>query len=553
MTLKPPVDPNLPFETQVYVYNVQTYGARGNGTTNDTTAIQAAITACSAAGGGIVFVPEGTYKCTSTLTLKREVTLRGVGKTASVLSFGSDLGAGQFAIDHAGSPAIQAEAPHMESIGVVGPGGHSLGSIGAVMGGVRLGPNSDMTDVAVTEFGKGGVVFNYDHNTLTRCKIASNYWNLLWPDSPASKGNHTFLATVFDGAYYACAMVLGNNIIDGANFTGGHCGYSPYGFIKDDGPTTGASQLGFMSETSFTNLAFENIGHAAFWDKSTGAGSGADSMKAITIDNPGFSWGGVGYEIGDVKDWPIKIRNVALTRLRQGSYPFTAGTAGVIKCTGGAGWDIDYGNSVSIGADLFGDGITNSTAYLGAIVRVDNAVAIMATAVNTISRGDILEWQGSGYSVGRLGGNGTDGRYGATHAIAGVAAADAVNNQPVPVYYDGHAQVLCESINQGVRVYPVEGTLHHGAPAQSTPNGHGSIGSTVFNGGGVGGSLVEVALDISQARDPKFVLPGKVAALPAASSTYRGQILRVEGGAGVADALKICEKNAADAYAWRTI
>ncbi len=44
-----------------------------------------------------------------------------------------------------------------------------------------------------------------------------------------------------------------------------------------------------------------------------------------------------------------------------------------------------------------------------------------------------------------------------------------------------------------------------------------------------------------------------VGVLPLASATYRGQFWRVEGGAGVADALYICEKNAVDAYVWRAI
>lgn len=46
-------------------YNVkETYGATGNGTTDDTAAIQAALNSASAAGGGVVYFPEGTYKCT---------------------------------------------------------------------------------------------------------------------------------------------------------------------------------------------------------------------------------------------------------------------------------------------------------------------------------------------------------------------------------------------------------------------------------------------------------------------------------------------------------
>lgn len=42
--------------------NVKSYGATGNGSTNDTVAIQNAINAVGVAGGGIVYFPQGTYK-----------------------------------------------------------------------------------------------------------------------------------------------------------------------------------------------------------------------------------------------------------------------------------------------------------------------------------------------------------------------------------------------------------------------------------------------------------------------------------------------------------
>lgn len=37
------------------------------------------------------------------------------------------------------------------------------------------------------------------------------------------------------------------------------------------------------------------------------------------------------------------------------------------------------------------------------------------------------------------------------------------------------------------------------------------------------------------------------------SATLRGQVVMVQGGAGVKDTFRICAKDAADAYAWRTI
>lgn len=42
-------------------FNVKGYGAMGDGATDDTAAFQAAIDACGAAGGGVVFVPPGRY------------------------------------------------------------------------------------------------------------------------------------------------------------------------------------------------------------------------------------------------------------------------------------------------------------------------------------------------------------------------------------------------------------------------------------------------------------------------------------------------------------
>lgn len=60
-------------------YNVKdiSFGAKGDGTTDDSAAIQAAISAAHTVGGGTVFLPAGTYKTTSALTLYSGVTLKG--------------------------------------------------------------------------------------------------------------------------------------------------------------------------------------------------------------------------------------------------------------------------------------------------------------------------------------------------------------------------------------------------------------------------------------------------------------------------------------------
>jgi len=59
---------------KVNVYNVRHYGAKADGLTNDAPAINKAINACNAAGGGTVFVPSGMYAAGS-VHLKSNVTL----------------------------------------------------------------------------------------------------------------------------------------------------------------------------------------------------------------------------------------------------------------------------------------------------------------------------------------------------------------------------------------------------------------------------------------------------------------------------------------------
>lgn len=82
-------------------YNVKSYGAIGNGVANDTTAIQDAINAANAAGGGVVFLPTGTYLINSALTLYTGITLRGAGTEATIITQSSTTANGLVAVDKA--------------------------------------------------------------------------------------------------------------------------------------------------------------------------------------------------------------------------------------------------------------------------------------------------------------------------------------------------------------------------------------------------------------------------------------------------------------------
>ncbi|GGE99039.1 glycosyl hydrolase family 28-related protein [Hymenobacter cavernae] len=79
------------------VYNVKTDSrlsrrATGNGQQNDQAAIQEAIDKAGADGGGIVYLPEGTYKLAPEyglcLYMQNRVTLQGAGKDRTIIKFG---------------------------------------------------------------------------------------------------------------------------------------------------------------------------------------------------------------------------------------------------------------------------------------------------------------------------------------------------------------------------------------------------------------------------------------------------------------------------------
>jgi len=87
--------------------SVKDFGAVGDGGTDDTSAIQAAIDAVSTAGGGVVTIPRGTYKVTSSIDMKSNVTVecdRGViidGESCTdsdVINFTGSVGSA-FALD----------------------------------------------------------------------------------------------------------------------------------------------------------------------------------------------------------------------------------------------------------------------------------------------------------------------------------------------------------------------------------------------------------------------------------------------------------------------
>jgi hypothetical protein len=95
--------------------NVRAFGAVGDGVTDDTVAIQAAIDACIAAGGGTVYFPPGHYLCTVTVE-DRRVWFQGAGPRVSTLEA---VKAGEYTLTNA-APTF--DAIRIDGLRFVGAG-----------------------------------------------------------------------------------------------------------------------------------------------------------------------------------------------------------------------------------------------------------------------------------------------------------------------------------------------------------------------------------------------------------------------------------------------
>ncbi len=72
-------------------FDVRSYGAKGDSTTDNASFIQAAVTAAVAAGGGTIFFAPGVYRVTSEVDIPSNVSVLGSGGTASKIAIDSGV------------------------------------------------------------------------------------------------------------------------------------------------------------------------------------------------------------------------------------------------------------------------------------------------------------------------------------------------------------------------------------------------------------------------------------------------------------------------------
>ncbi|WP_263263473.1 glycosyl hydrolase family 28-related protein [Pseudomonas sp. RIT-PI-S] len=177
------------------VFNVLDFGAKGDGVTDDSHAIQLAINAAFTAGGGEVYVPQGTYLVTGPnadggcITLKSNVTLSGAGAGQTTLK----LADGSSAVDG----IVRTSAQHntldakVADLTLDGNQAHTSGTVNGLVSGSASNPNAhsvglEVSGVELANCSGSGLVAN----TLTDGLVIS--------DSVAHDNGDDGFATRFD-------------------------------------------------------------------------------------------------------------------------------------------------------------------------------------------------------------------------------------------------------------------------------------------------------------------------------------------------------------------
>ena len=223
------------------ILSVKDFGATGNGTTNDTAAIQACINAVVAAGGGTVFIPAGDYLVTpSTLLFNATgiaLIIQGAGMYATTLtvpSFGTNS---QWVLK---TNLAQSNTTNfcLRDLAISGPGGSSPAGTGLYMGGEY--ENADIRNVYFNGLNTCLVLENIYMSSFTNLHF-NNYVVGVTGTNTTDANDNTFSSCYFaDGpevspavAYPIISLGMGYN-----SFIA--CDFESSGYIKQVDMTGGS-------------------------------------------------------------------------------------------------------------------------------------------------------------------------------------------------------------------------------------------------------------------------------------------------------------------------
>lgn len=280
-------------------FNVVDYGAAGNRTTDDTAAIQAAMTACANNGGGVVYFPIGMYRTTSTLAWTSDAPVVFLGDTSE----GTASGSGGVAI------CLDAASP-VNGLAVTNASSVSLSQLDFLADGDNTGGTSiqyaavycdGLHKVTIEECfvaaGEGNVGWNTAFqftdclgSMVSNCYIAAESQCVWFNGGNGCAVSDAYLVTT-DGTGYGGIRMDNDagtiHIRNTTTFRGDH------GFIMTDGTSSGLA-FAFIYDLEVNNpaisgLEFDNgsqVWIEQFW--ATDIGEATSTARSAIVVGPDF-------------------------------------------------------------------------------------------------------------------------------------------------------------------------------------------------------------------------------------------------------------------------
>ncbi len=325
VTYNPPFTASVPTtaEDKLAQYvSVKDFGAVGDGTTDDTSAIQDAIDAAVASKQSL-YIPAGTYKLTASLTISDEIVVYGDGNQQSILKLYTSSSS-TFAIVCDLPDNSSVVGLNIGNIGITGDGGAADG------GGIYLATTatnsaisqSSIHDVYIKNVTTGvslnGVVYMCDFSRITVTGVASYGWKSV-PISGQiiyNEFNNLEVTGVASSAYAyymdAPSCHFNNLTADGcADFSGAYVcvdGYAVEGISAATAASTYA--IKFNQVMSVRNVDIINV-------------PTAKCAYGLSIESPNFVLSGVRVPDSGAGNQPDNILNL---------YTGNNGTISGIQC-----------------------------------------------------------------------------------------------------------------------------------------------------------------------------------------------------------------------------
>jgi len=319
-------------------FDVKTFGAKADGRTGDREAINKAIDAAAAAGGGAVYFPAGTY-LTGSIRLKSNITLQFEHGTR--LEASSDPAAydpaepnqwdkfQDFGHSHWRNSLIWGEG--LENVSIVGGGllsGNALvresGAVGDKLIALKLCRNVTLRDFSILNGGHFGILATgVDNLTIDNLKIDTNRdgidldgcrnvrvsntsINSPNDDALVLKGSHALgFARATENVTIANGLVSGYDI---GSLLDGSYERNVKQAPDRDGPT-GRIKIGTETEGDFRNITISNV----VFDRSRGLA--IESVDGARVEDIAVS----NITMRDVSNAPIFLRLGSRMRAPEGT------------------------------------------------------------------------------------------------------------------------------------------------------------------------------------------------------------------------------------------